>query len=147
MKAQNLKLTFGNEIIYDDASFEIKGNSKVGIVGVNGAGKTTLFKIIMGELELDEGNVFLENRRIGYLPQEIEFDMKDMSVWDYIYGGRPITLLISLISGLSVGVKTNISHLSISSSSISYLVENTTLFVCIVPSMLLEGIKLNINSV
>lgn len=93
MKAQNLKLTFGNEIIYDDASFEIKGNSKVGIVGVNGAGKTTLFKIIMGELELNEGNVFLENRRIGYLPQEIEFDMKDMSVWDYIYGGRPITIL------------------------------------------------------
>lgn len=93
MKAQNLNLSFGNETIYEDASFEIPRNAKVGIVGVNGAGKTTLFKVLLGEIELDAGNVSLENARIGYLPQEIEFQDKEMTVWEYIYNGRPIKAL------------------------------------------------------
>lgn len=93
MKAQNLNLSFGNEVIYEDASFEISGNSKIGIVGVNGAGKTTLFKIILGEVEPDSGYISLDNLRIGHLPQEIEFKEKEMTVWDYIYSGRPIEAL------------------------------------------------------
>lgn len=90
MKATNMKLSFGTEIIYDDAEFKIEGNLRVGIVGVNGAGKTTLFKIILGLQDLDEGYIEVKNSRIGYLPQEIDFENLNKSVWDYIFEGRPI---------------------------------------------------------
>ncbi|MCI8498759.1 MAG: ABC-F family ATP-binding cassette domain-containing protein [Bacilli bacterium] len=93
MKAINLKLSLGNEVIYDDASFELKRDAHTGIVGVNGAGKTTLFKIILKELELDGGNLILDDSRIGYLPQEIDLENYDMSVLEYIYSARPIKKL------------------------------------------------------
>lgn len=93
MKGLNLKLSFGNETIYDDASFEVKPGSHVGIVGVNGAGKTTLFKVILKEQELDSGEIQLDGSRIGYLPQEIDLRDFNLSVLDYIYSARPIERL------------------------------------------------------
>lgn len=93
MKATNLKLSFGTEVIYDDAEFKLTGNARVGIVGVNGAGKTTLFKVILGTQELDSGFIETDDRRIGYLPQEIDFEAREQSVYDYIFEGRPIKKL------------------------------------------------------
>ena len=93
MKGQNMYLAFGSEVIYDDASFLIEDNDKVGVVGVNGAGKTTLFKIILKEESLDAGKITLNNKRIGYLPQEINFTDKEKNVLDYLYSGRPIEKL------------------------------------------------------
>ena len=72
MKGQNMYLAFGSEVIYDDAEFSIEEKDKVGVVGVNGAGKTTLFKIILKEERLDGGKVTIHNKKIGYLPQEID---------------------------------------------------------------------------
>lgn len=93
MKANNINLTFGNEVIFDNAEFNILGNSKVGVVGVNGAGKTTLFKVILKTQELDSGNIILENERIGYLPQEIVLEENDVTVWNYLCSARPIKQL------------------------------------------------------
>ena len=70
MRGSNLTLTFGENLIYDNTSFEIKENDKVGVVGVNGAGKTTLFKVILKEQELDSGKI-VNKKTVGYLPQEI----------------------------------------------------------------------------
>lgn len=93
MKGQNMYLAFGSEVIYDDASFLIEDNDKVGVVGVNGAGKTTLFKIILKEETLDAGKVTVNNKKIGYLPQEINFTDKEKNVLDYLSSGRPIEKL------------------------------------------------------
>ena len=93
MKGQNMYLAFGNEIIYDDASFLIENKDKVGVVGVNGAGKTTLFKVILKEETLDAGKVTVNNKKIGYLPQEVSFTDKNKSVLDYLYSARPIEKL------------------------------------------------------
>lgn len=90
MRGINLKLSFGTEVIYDEANFNIPSYSKVGIVGVNGAGKTTLFKVILGQISLDEGNIILDDSSIGYLPQEIEFENLELTVWDYLYSARGI---------------------------------------------------------
>jgi ATP-binding cassette subfamily F protein 3 len=90
MRGQNLNLSFGNEVIYDNAEFYIGEKDKTGIVGVNGAGKTTLFKVILGEQELDSGSISIGNARLGYLPQEIDFFDKQKLVWDYLYDARPI---------------------------------------------------------
>lgn len=93
MKGERLYLSFGSEIIYDDANFSIEEKDKVGVVGVNGAGKTTLFKILLKEERLDAGKIKVTNKRIGYLPQEITFTDQEMLVLDYLSEGRPIKRL------------------------------------------------------
>ncbi len=70
LACQNISKAFGTDEIIQHASFHIEENEKAAIVGINGAGKTTLLRIIMGELEADQGEVILaKNRTIGYLPQ------------------------------------------------------------------------------
>lgn len=70
LACQNISKAFGTDEIIQHASFHIEENEKAAIVGINGAGKTTLLRIIMGELEADQGEVVLaKNRTIGYLPQ------------------------------------------------------------------------------
>lgn len=93
MKGEHMFLSYGSEIIYDDANFRIEEGDKVGVVGVNGAGKTTLFKIILKEERLDGGKVTTRKEKIGYLPQEISFLDKEMLVLDYLYSARPIEKL------------------------------------------------------
>lgn len=93
MRAENLRLSFGTEIIYDGAEFYLGNFDKAGIVGVNGAGKTTLFKVLLKQQELDAGTVSFGNANIGYLPQEISFEDRQKKVWDYIFDGRPIRKL------------------------------------------------------
>lgn len=94
IKANEINLSFGSQVIFDDASFQINDNDKVGIVGVNGAGKTTLFKVLLKTCELDSGTINFGNSRIGYLPQELKFDNDNSTtVWDYLYDARPIRKL------------------------------------------------------
>lgn len=96
-----MNLSFNIEKIYENASFNINYLDKVGIVGVNGAGKTTLFKVIMGKLKLDSGRIILpKNTNIGYLPQEIELEDKEMTVFDYLMTARPIKKLENEITCL-----------------------------------------------
>ncbi len=93
MKGEDMFLSFGSEVIYDDANFRIEEKDKVGVVGVNGAGKTTLFKIILKEERLDGGKVTTNKKKTGYLPQEISFQDQDTIVLDYLSSARPIEKL------------------------------------------------------
>lgn len=92
MKAEHLKLAYGTKIIYDDCNFHFENQDKVGVVGVNGAGKTTLFRIILGEQQLDDGEITLPSLRLGYLPQEIIIppEHEDITVWEYVAAGRRV---------------------------------------------------------
>ena len=90
VRGQNMHLAFGTETVYDGAEFYVGDNDKTGIVGVNGAGKTTLFKVILGKQELDGGKIYCDGKRIGYLPQEIDFSDKQKTVWDYLMSARPV---------------------------------------------------------
>lgn len=96
MKFDNISMTFGTQVIYDNASCYISKEDKVGIVGVNGAGKSTLLKLILNKYNLDSGKIIIpKNYNIGYLPQVItdEIPSKDITVFDYLLEGRPITKL------------------------------------------------------
>lgn len=56
--------------ILDGLSFDITEGERVGILGHNGCGKTTLFRILVGEIDYDEGNVSVANgKRIGLISQ------------------------------------------------------------------------------
>ncbi len=90
MKGSNMNLSFGAEVIYEDAAFQLGDKDKAGIVGVNGAGKTTLFRLLLGDLALDSGTLTIGKARVGYLPQEIVLENEDETVWEYLSRGRPI---------------------------------------------------------
>ncbi|MGL5756685.1 MAG: ABC-F type ribosomal protection protein CplR [Paraclostridium sp.] len=56
-----LKKYYLDRLILDIKNFEILENDRIGLVGVNGAGKTTLVKALTGNIDIDEGNIYLTN--------------------------------------------------------------------------------------
>jgi len=70
LACNNITKSFGEKEILHGVSFHINDNEKAAIVGINGAGKSTLFKIIVGELSSDTGEVtFSKGSTYGYLSQ------------------------------------------------------------------------------
>jgi len=66
--------SYGDQVLLDNADAVISDNTKVGFVGRNGAGKSTLLRILLGEEELDSGEVIRHpNLRLGYLRQHDPF--------------------------------------------------------------------------
>jgi ABC-2 type transport system ATP-binding protein len=76
--ARNVNKVFGNTRALTNVSISVREQSIFGLLGPNGAGKTTLIRIINQITAPDEGQLFLEGRRmqqsdvahIGYLPEE-----------------------------------------------------------------------------
>ncbi|MBQ3400798.1 MAG: ABC-F family ATP-binding cassette domain-containing protein [Lachnospiraceae bacterium] len=71
IKVDNLVKEFEvGEPVLDGFSMQVDSGEHIGLLGANGAGKTTLFKIITGELDYDEGVVFIApDRHVGVLSQ------------------------------------------------------------------------------
>ena len=71
----DLTLRFGTATVLEKVSFSVDERDKLGIIGVNGSGKSSLFKLITGEYEPTEGEVFLsKGKTMGILTQEGAFD-------------------------------------------------------------------------
>ena len=69
---KNLSLAFGNDKILDDANLVIHSGDRLALAGRNGAGKSTTLKLINGELEPDDGELWREKRlRFVTLPQQL----------------------------------------------------------------------------
>lgn len=103
MKIDNLYMSFGTQVIFDNISFQINNNDKVGIIGVNGAGKSTLFNILLGNITPDAGNITLNTKiNLGYLPQVIMDDAsnEEETVFEYLLEGRPIKKLKEELNSL-----------------------------------------------
>ncbi len=65
--------TIGENLL-DGLSFDIQEGERVAILGRNGCGKTTLFKILTGEMDYDDGEVFINpNKRLGLISQIPKF--------------------------------------------------------------------------
>ena len=77
---RGLKLAFGEKNIFRGRSCRIADDARMGLVGSNGAGKTTLLRVLMGEIEPDDG--MIERSRglsAGYLPQDLVVKFNDAS--------------------------------------------------------------------
>ncbi len=80
--ASNLSKSFGPMDLFAGLSFGIAKGTRLALVGPNGIGKTTLLRILVGLEEASGGTVGrARNLRMGYLPQEAEFDIQG-TVWD-----------------------------------------------------------------
>lgn len=79
---ENISLSFGIDVILEKVTFSINEGERLGIVGVNGAGKTSLIRILTGETEADEGNVYIaKNTSVGVLKQHVGYE-SEQTVYD-----------------------------------------------------------------
>ena len=82
LACQNIEKSFDGVTILQDASFHIEEREKAALVGINGAGKSTLFRIIVGELSPDNGQVILaKGKTLGYLAQHQEME-NELTIYD-----------------------------------------------------------------
>ncbi|MBU1144939.1 MAG: ATP-binding cassette domain-containing protein [Firmicutes bacterium] len=76
LKINNLKKTFGGNILFDKVSLEVNRDDKVALIGQNGVGKSTLIKMILGDISPDSGEIFIYSQaKIGYLSQDVLSNM------------------------------------------------------------------------
>ncbi|MDR1376066.1 MAG: ATP-binding cassette domain-containing protein, partial [Synergistaceae bacterium] len=81
---KSLRLSFGEKVIFGGVEWRIADRDRVGLVGDNGTGKTTLLRVLMREIEADEGTVARsKNLTVGYLPQDL-VELEDTPVLDYL---------------------------------------------------------------
>jgi ATP-binding cassette, subfamily F, member 3 len=78
----SLSKSFGAVDLFSGITFSIPKGSRLALVGPNGCGKTTLLRILNGLEEPTSGKIIKAKAiRIGYLPQEAEFEMTG-TLWD-----------------------------------------------------------------
>jgi len=91
LQVRGAEKSYGDQRLLDDASTSLNDNIKVGFVGRNGAGKSTLLRVLMGEEELDRGEIIRSSQlRIGYLQQHDTF-FPEESALDFLMrdSGQP----------------------------------------------------------
>ncbi len=77
LTATALTKTHGSRHLFRDVSIQLSPGRRIALVGANGVGKTTLIEILLGTQDPDAGNVHRPtNLSIGYLPQELEDELK-----------------------------------------------------------------------
>ena len=106
LSCSNITKSFGTDTILDHVSFHIEEREKAAIVGINGAGKSTLFKIIVGELNADEGIVTISRgKTLGYLAQHQDIK-SDSTIYDELMEvKRPILEMEQQIRSLEQRMK------------------------------------------
>src|SRR6476660_6284959 len=96
LQIKNACKSYGHQVLLENAEATVIEDAKVGFIGRNGAGKSTLLRILLGEEELDRGEVMQHPKlRIGYLRQHdpfqpgetaLEFLMRDSGQPDWKCG-------------------------------------------------------------
>ncbi len=72
ISVNEITVHFGGRTLFEDVSFLVNKQDRIGLAGRNGAGKSTMLKIIAGEQGCDSGQVTKPNNfTIGYLPQDM----------------------------------------------------------------------------
>ncbi len=81
LKVKNLTKKYDDNIILNNTDFNIYYGEKVALCGKNGSGKSTLLKIVLGYDNNFDGQVEIgSNVKIGYIPQEINFENEDETI-------------------------------------------------------------------
>ena len=92
--AENLKKSYGENILMEDVNFGLPPGGIVGIIGPNGAGKTTLFRMITGQETPDEGALTVgPTVELGYVDQSRDDLDPNATVYQEISGGHDDIIL------------------------------------------------------
>jgi ATP-binding cassette, subfamily B, bacterial PglK len=82
LKFKKFNFSYNNNLLFDNADFEIKANQKICVLGESGVGKSTFLELLTGLRKFDKGEIFLNNVAVdtkefnivglvGYVPQEV----------------------------------------------------------------------------
>jgi len=89
ISVSNLARSFGDNLLFEGASFQLNPGCRYGLVGANGSGKSTLLSILSGDLDADEGTVSIpKDLRLGVLRQD-QFEYDDVPVVGVALMGIP----------------------------------------------------------
>ena len=87
---RNISVHYGHQDVLSNVTFRVNKGDRVGVVGPNGSGKSTLFKIVLGEMATDTGELIVENSpRIGWTRQNPEPDNEGETLLEYSMRGVP----------------------------------------------------------
>lgn len=90
LHVEGLEKSFGDFKLLEGINFDIYRGEKVGLIGANGIGKTTLFKIVLGEISKDSGQINLGHHVMpGYFDQEMSKLNLDKTIIDEIWDENP----------------------------------------------------------
>ncbi|MDP3536350.1 MAG: ATP-binding cassette domain-containing protein [Halomonas sp.] len=83
---RQVALQRGTQTLLDNADLMLHSGIKAGIIGANGAGKSSLFKLLLGELGPDQGDVEMSGgQRIAHMAQEV--DALNRPIVEYVLDG------------------------------------------------------------
>lgn len=85
LQVENVTKSFGDLVLFENISFSIHKNDKIGLIARNGTGKTTLLNIITKKDSPDSGTIIYRNNiTISYLQQQPILNNND-TVYDILY--------------------------------------------------------------
>ena len=85
LSAEHLSLNFGDRQLLDDVNFYLNEGDKTGVIGINGTGKSTFLKVLVGEVEADEGLISRNpNVQVSFLSQNPVMD-DDATVLEQVF--------------------------------------------------------------
>lgn len=88
IKLENVSVFYGSRCALKDINLNIRYKDFIGIIGPNGGGKTTLLKLILGFIIPNEGKIYNNYEKIGYVPQYATFNLNfPISVIDVVLMG------------------------------------------------------------
>jgi ATP-binding cassette ChvD family protein len=91
IEANGIKKSFGDQLLYEDMTFNLPPGGIVGVIGPNGAGKTTLFRMIVGEEKPDAGDLRIgETVELAYVDQSRDALDPNKTVWEEISDGLDV---------------------------------------------------------
>ena len=89
IQIDNISKSYPSRTLFSNVNIAIKKGMRAGLVGKNGSGKTTLFKLMLGEINPDQGNIKRsKNLTIGHLAQEI-ISGNQKSILDTVLESNP----------------------------------------------------------
>ncbi len=93
-EAEHVSKSFDGRQVVRDFSARVMRGDRVGVIGPNGAGKTTLLRLLLGELEPDEGEVRVgANVEVAYYDQQREQLDPERSVFDTVGDGSEVVVV------------------------------------------------------
>jgi len=85
----NLEKSLGGEMIIRDLDLIIQRGDRIGLLGSNGCGKSTLVKLLLSELEPDEGTIKTGTKlQVSYFDQDKAQIDQNQTVFDFLSDGR-----------------------------------------------------------
>jgi len=99
LKVRNLVKRYGRVTALDHCDFDLVPGEILAVIGDNGAGKTTLIKAISGAIKPDEGEIFLEGKKVNF---NSPFDARNEGI-ETVYQTLAMSPALSIADNMFMG--------------------------------------------